>query len=58
MEALITAISSVGFPIVMCIILYSGMTKQITEMQHTINNNTNVMTKLIEKLESWLDRND
>lgn len=47
MEQYLTAISTVGFPIVACIAMYYNNVKQ-TE---AINNNTIAITKLAEKLE-------
>ena len=54
-----TAISSVGFPIAMCLIMAKYTQEnddknraQINELSVTIANNTNVMTKLVERLET------
>lgn len=50
-------ISTVGFPIVMCIILFKYMEKnddkreqEAKEMREAINNNTNVMNSLLENI--------
>lgn len=47
-------ISSIGFPIVMCLLLYKRMvqsdeklTTQINSLQETVNNNTTVIAELI-----------
>lgn len=44
-------ISSVGFPIVMCIMLFVQMVKGVNSLKDCINNNTQVLTKLVMKLE-------
>lgn len=50
---IIELIASVGFPIVMCLILFFYMNKQnekheheIKELTETINNNTKILTEL------------
>ena len=52
-------IGSLGFPIACCIALFWYMTKmakqhkeEMDKMSEAINNNTNVMNRLIEKIES------
>ena len=59
MQEILTAISTVGFPIVACVGMFYVMLK--TNEQHkeenqkmieAINNNTIVLTKLCEKIES------
>ena len=47
MTEYITAISTVGFPIVACIALYFNQQK----MTEAINNNTIAITKLAEKMD-------
>lgn len=56
-QALITAISTVGFPIVMCGALFWYMINQrdahkeeINKMTDAINNNTLALQKLLDKL--------
>ena len=56
--SIMTAISSVGFPIVMCLIMAKYAQEndeknrsQISQLSDTIVNNTTVMTKLVERLE-------
>lgn len=51
-------IGSIGFPIVMCIMLYNRMDKQeqlhkeeMTKITESINNNTIALTKLATRLE-------
>ncbi len=57
-NALTTLIGSLGFPIVSCIALFWYMTKiesqhkeEIKKLSEAINNNTNVITQLIFKLD-------
>lgn len=57
-QTIITAISTVGFPIVACIVMYyiNWKTQQMhkeemTKVTETIHNNTIALTKLVDKLE-------
>ena len=57
MDAIVTLISSVGFPIFACVALYLRMEKQdekhqeeMDKMTEAINNNTNILTRLYERL--------
>lgn len=59
MQDIVTAISTVGFPIVMCILMYAMNDKQdirhaeeIEKVTNALNNNTIVMQKLVDKLDS------
>lgn len=61
-QLIINAITTVGFPIVMCLILFWYMTKQSEEhkeetetLRGVIENNTNSITKLYEKIDSLID---
>ena len=54
---LLTAISTVGFPIVMCgallklgYVLLDKLDKELDSLRTTINNNTTVMQKILDKL--------
>lgn len=54
-----TVISSVGFPIAMCVYVFYAMQKQtethkteIDELRKTIENNTIAIVKLVEKLDN------
>ncbi len=47
MQAVITAISTVGFPIVMCLLMF----RQINELRGVIENNTLVLQELVHKIE-------
>lgn len=58
MNEIISAISSVGFPIVCCIILFYYINKQtevhkeeIAQLTAVINQNTIALTKLTDKLD-------
>lgn len=58
MNDFVTLISNVGFPIFACIMMFKAMEKQRddhkTESEkwiQALNNNTNVMQKLVDKLE-------
>lgn len=57
-NAVVTIISTVGFPIAMCLILFFYICKKqektddtIAKLTETINNNTLVMQRLINKLD-------
>jgi len=57
MDAIVTLISSVGFPIFACVALYLRMEKQdekhqeeMDKMTEAINNNTTILTRLYERL--------
>lgn len=50
--SLITAISTVGFPIVMCGALFWYIQVKIDKMTEALNANTLVITKLLERLDS------
>lgn len=56
------AISTIGFPAAMCIILLLQMNKQneahrdeITTLTNALNNNTLVVQKLVDKLEVYYE---
>ena len=57
LNALTTAIGSLGFPIIMCLLLYDRMGKQDTQhkeemlkITESLNNNTLALHKLTDKL--------
>ena len=50
MNEIIHAISTVGFPIIMCIMIYQNQTKQLNEITKAITNNTNAISELSKKL--------
>lgn len=43
-------ISSYGFPIVACVALFLFNSRTINELKATIDNNTQVMLRLVEKM--------
>lgn len=56
-NAVITTIQAVGFPIAACVALYFHMIHQdadhkeeVNQLREAINNNTEVMQRLIDKL--------
>ena len=50
MNEIINAVSTVGFPIFMCIMIYNNQTKQLNEITKAITNNTNAISELSKKL--------
>lgn len=59
LQTLLNAISSIGFPGVMCYLMFKYLEKttqnnseQMTKLSEAINNNTVVMTKLAERSEN------
>ena len=50
-SGLITAISTVGFPIVMCGALFWYIQVKVDKMTEALNANTLVITKLLERLD-------
>ena len=65
MTDIVTAVSTVGFPIVMCIIIVYLMREialehqeEVTKLTETLNNNTVVLGQLKELLEFALKKED
>lgn len=58
MNEFINAISTVGFPIFMCIMIYNNQTKQLNEITKAITNNTNAISELSKKLGMEEKEND
>ena len=58
MNEVINAISTVGFPIFMCIMIYNNQTKQLNEITKAITNNTNAISELSKKLGMEEKEND
>lgn len=63
MQAITTLIGSVGFPIVMCLIMVKVMMQmeeshktEIDGLKESLNNNTNVLTKLETMLSMLVGR--
>ena len=58
LSSIVNVIGSLGFPIVMCVMLYQRMDKQdeqhkeeMTKLTESLNNNTIALTQLASKLE-------
>ena len=49
-------ISSYGFPIVACVALFLFNSRTINELKATIDNNTQVMLRLVEKMKKEGDK--
>lgn len=50
-EMIVNALSSTGFPIMMCFVIFYYMKEEVGKLRETVNNNTIVMTKLLERIE-------
>lgn len=64
LNALTTAIGSLGFPIIMCLLLYDRMGKQdaqhkeeMMKLTETLNNNTTAITRLTDKIQEMRSQN-
>lgn len=51
MQDIVTIISTVGFPIAMCVYLVWFQNTTMKEMLNTINKNTEAINKMIERLD-------
>ena len=49
---ILNAISTVGFPIVMCFLFYNLINKTLEDLKKTISNNTLVMTEVLKRMEN------
>lgn len=49
-ESIVELIGQVGFPIVACVLLFVLYFKSFESLKKAVDNNTNVLEKLIEKL--------
>lgn len=54
-NAILTSISTVGFPIVMCLIIFYQNEKTIETLKATIDNNTSIIKELIAKIDTLID---
>lgn len=54
-NAILTGISTVGFPIVMCLIIFYQNEKTIETLKTTIDNNTNIIKELIAKIDTLIN---
>lgn len=59
-SSFVSAISTVGFPCVICLIMIDLIGKieenhksEMHEMTEAVNNNTTALVKLIDKIEGW-----
>ena len=43
-------VSTVGFPIAFCLLMYLDNKKKVETLTEAVNNNTLVMTKLVERM--------
>lgn len=55
MNEIVTIISTVGFPIAMCLGMAWFIVKQLQQLKDVVNNNTNVINMLISKMENKKD---
>jgi hypothetical protein len=53
-NAILNGISMVGFPIVMCLIIFYQNEKTIETLKTTIDNNTNIIKELIAKIDTLI----
>lgn len=54
-NAILTGISTVGFPIVMCLIIFYQNEKTIETLKTTIDNNTSIIKELITKIDTLIN---
>lgn len=53
-NVVLTGISTVGFPIVMCLIIFYQNEKTIETLKTTIDNNTSIIKELIAKIDTLI----
>lgn len=56
MDEVVTLITNVGFPIAMCLILCYYISNEIKELRTTVENNTLVITKLVDNIDKIGDK--
>lgn len=54
MGDIVSAISAVGFPVVICLLMWYENTKNQQTLTELVKNNTEVITKLTEKIDRLL----
>lgn len=54
-NTILTGISTVGFPIVMCLIIFYQNEKTIETLKATIDNNTSIIKELIAKIDTLIN---
>lgn len=50
MNDIISSVTTVGFPIVMCLLIYTKQNETIENLRNSIEKNSNLIEKLITKL--------
>jgi hypothetical protein len=53
MNEVASLITNVGFPIAMCLILCYYISNEIKELRTTVENNTLVITKLVDNIDKY-----
>lgn len=54
-NTILTGISTVGFPIVMCLIVFYQNEKTIETLKTTIDNNTSIIKELVAKIDTLIN---
>lgn len=54
-NTILTGISTVGFPIVMCLIIFYQNEKTIETLKTTIDNNTSIIKELVSKIDTLIN---
>ena len=54
-NTILTGISTVGFPIVMCLIIFYQNEKTIETLKTTIDNNTSIIKALVAKIDTLIN---
>ena len=54
-NTILTSISTVGFPIVMCLIIFYQNEKTIEALKTTIDNNTSIIKALVAKIDTLIN---
>lgn len=57
-NTVVQVISTVGFPIAMCLLVYYQNEKTLETLKETINNNTMVLKELVLKLDTISEKGD
>ncbi len=50
-NTIVTLIGSVGFPIIMCLLMYKMQTQTMEELKTSIDNNSLVLQQLVDNME-------
>lgn len=58
MNEIINLISGVGFPIAMCVYLTFTVNKTLEDVRNTLNANTHVIKKILNKIEGGIEHNE